>query len=186
MAWTFCSKEDVIAIHKVPISSLQDFWSEIAESFIRTHLGARYLGNSTELVEYYDGENSDTLIVKNPPISSVSSIYVNGSLIDPDSYLAGETAIWLLNSNIFPSGRRNIKVTYTSGTAEVSTEIRTACAIMVVAVSDYWSSLGSDTSLVFGSSEVLGGSTPNIEIGLVSHMKQIMYGLLRRYKVNVR
>lgn len=186
MAWSFCSKDDVLAITDIAESKLKDFWSEIAEAFIRVHMGSKYLGSTTALTEYYDGNNSDTLIIRNPPISSISAVYVDDTAISPDYYLAGVTAIWLLNGMLFPEGRRNIKVVYSSGSTVIDTTVRTAAAIMVVAVANYQGRLGSDTSLIFGSAAQLTESPPNVNIGLVSHLKEIMYGLLQRYKVRAR
>jgi hypothetical protein len=186
MPWTFCSKQDVLDVYDVSEGSLKDYWSVIAEAFVRTHMGSRYLGNSTALTEYYDGNDSGVLVLRNPPISSVTSVYIDDELISSDTYLVTETAIWFLSGQIFPKGNMNVKVAYTSGGSSISTEVRIATTFMVVAVAQYFSSLATDTELIFTNAERLGDVPPNINIGLISHLNAIMRGLLKRYRINVR
>lgn len=186
MAWTFCTKQDVLDIVGTSEDKLKDFWSTIAEAFIRTHMGAKYLGNETEITEYYDGNDGDTLIVRNPPISSVSSITVDGVSMSTDNYLAYETSICLLNGYTFDAGKRNVVITYTSGENTVSDDVRIACAFMIQAIFEHYDSLGTRTSDIFADAELMGDVPPNVNIGLISHLQMIMRGLLRRYKIRVR
>lgn len=91
---------------------------------------------SSTITEYYDGDGTGTLLVKNIPIISVTSLHddvdrVFGSddLIDSSDYVLDEnTGEIELLSNYFTIGDKNIKVVYIAGYATVPTDIKIAIA----------------------------------------------------------
>ncbi len=49
MAWTLCSKDDVLSIHPTNTNALKDFWSNAVEAMIREYLGMPYLGRQVQV-----------------------------------------------------------------------------------------------------------------------------------------
>lgn len=101
-------------------------------SFFINEISARcnsYTGRfilSKSYTEYYDGDGSEELFLKNYPVTVVSSIYddVNrefnsNSLISSDNYIVETTSgiIRLWNRMAFNCGKANIKIVYTAGYA---------------------------------------------------------------------
>jgi hypothetical protein len=80
-----------------------------------------------QYTQYSDGNNSQTLFLKNYPVKSVDSLQVyNGTSFENifsgsdstanSSFLIAETnSVELINGYCFPKGRKNIKTLYTSG-----------------------------------------------------------------------
>lgn len=181
MAWSLCDKQDVTSIHPILQSELQDDWSNMVEALIRQHMGEPYLGTSKVITsEYYDGDGTYILRVKNPPIISVQSLSVNDVLIDVGSYVVFESYIEL-RDQILPEGILNVKLSYTSGTTVVDDVVRLTAVAMVIAIINYRKRWGSDTSLKWGDAEQKAGEpSPNYNVGLTSHLTAIMKRLLRR------
>lgn len=106
------------------------------EGFIKRKL------DQEEITEYYDGPGGHELILKNFPISTIDSIYIDqnwewGSttLVDSDNYTFDPlTGIVIFNGQgIAPTwgagwtvGRRNLKITYTYGWDDIPDDIRLA------------------------------------------------------------
>lgn len=187
MAWTLCSKDDVVNIHPTTRAELKDEWSDMVEALIKQHLGQPYLG-STQVItdEYHDGDGTYLLEVMKRPIVSVQNLYINDVLITPSDYVVFEDYIQL-KSGVFPRSVLNVRVSYTSGITEISDVIRLTAASMVVAILNYRRSWGSDSSLKWGEpDEELGKRSPNYNVGLTSHLTTIMKRMLRRPNVRVR
>lgn len=94
-----------------------------ASSWIKGYLGRSLV--RTSYVEYYSGDGSDCLLLRNRPIVSVSSIYVDSlrqwassSLVASTNYIvkkeSGILETFQLMSNWSP-GSSNIKVSYSAG-----------------------------------------------------------------------
>lgn len=77
----------------------------------------------SERTEYYDGDGTDTLIVKHRPIMSVSTLnddpdqdYASGDDISSDDYtIYKESGIIVLDNYSFTKSHRNVKITYKAG-----------------------------------------------------------------------
>lgn len=190
MAWSLCKKEDVMSIHPVAESVIQDFWSDSVEAMIRQYMGAPNLGLQTTVTEYYDGPGTNILMVKSPPLISVTSLSVGGATISSADYILTDNSIQLLNQ-IFPVGQLNITLTYLSGSATLGPDnidpiVRMTAAAMVVAVLQYRTRAGADSSIKWGKAEAQSGEpSPNMNIGLTSHLQTIMRRMLRKSKVRV-
>ena len=181
MAWTLCDKQDVTSIHPILESELKDDWSNVVEALIRQHMGEPYLGLSQVITsEYYDGDGTYILRVKNPPIISVQSLYINDVLISSGDYVVFDSYIEL-RSEIFPEGVLNVKLSYTSGSIGVDDVVRLTAVAMIIAIINYRKRWGSDASLKWGDAEQKAGEqSPNYNVGLTSHLVTIMRRLLRR------
>lgn len=185
--WTLCTKQDVTAIHPIDEAELQDFWSETVEGLIRQHKGTPHLGEPLAIAnEYHDGDGSNVLVVDKPPIASVSSLAVNGASLTSSDYIVSNNIIKLV-SQTFPEGTANVIVSYSSGSsANVDPVVRFCAATMIVAIINYKGRAGAEGSIKMAQRDTRYGSqTPNVNTGLIAHLKGIMEQILRREKVRI-
>lgn len=147
-----------------------------------------YLGRSLEIAEYteyYDGDATDKLILKQYPIIEVDelkkledTVYVDieyDRLLIRDFYLQ-------ITGNYFPRGVQNIEVVYTAGYSEIPGDIKTACKQLF---SLRWkdSPVGGDWLGVLTKSRNSGGASGTDTKEEKAYEK--ILSLLNRYK-NVR
>ena len=195
MAWSLCSKKDVISIHPVQELVLQDFWSDSVESMIRRHLGNPNLGTTKVVTnEAYSGDDSLILRLKQPPVLSVESLRINGVPVQPDEYVVIPNGIQL-KYQVFSEGTLNVLVSYTSGTymdpdtgvGNIDPVVRLCAAAMIVAILQYRGRAGADASIKWSNAEQKEGSNDaNMDIGLVDNLTKIMRRLLRRNSLRIR
>lgn len=117
-----------------------------SSSIIKSYLG-RDIVQATYTDHYYDGDGSDTLILRQYPIISVTSLYDDpdrdfgsDSLLDEDpngdrdflivnkNEIDNEGIIRRIQGGIFYKGKQNIKITYVGGysSANVPADIKQA------------------------------------------------------------
>jgi len=197
MAWKLCSKEDVMALYPVLEGELKDQWSNFAESLIQQYMGQKYLGISQIITnEYYNGDGTFVLRLKNTPIISVQSILVGnttettGGLLELSSsdYVIFPTYIALIGQ-VFPAGELNIQVSYTSGqlVADVPYNVNFCAASMIIAMLQHRRKLGSDSSIKWSDVEQKGGEKSQVtQRGLISQLNKIMIETLRRPAVRAK
>lgn len=137
---------------------------------------------STAYTEDYDGDGSDTLIVRNPPIVSVTSLhddqardFTSATLIDADDYYV-DTAKGMVKliSGRFSFGRGNVRAAYTGGFATVPK----AVALAAVELTAFWFNRRKSSGR---ASESLGGLS-------VSHLTEVpgdIKEILDQYVVRV-
>lgn len=188
MAWSLCTRDDVMSIFKIDEASLHDFWSETAESMIRGYLRAPYLGLAPVTIsEYHSGDGTGVLPVNSPPLTEVLELLVDGVALAAGDYQAFSTSVILTGSAVFPEGLMNIKVTYKSGGTGIPDKVSMTCATMIAAIASYEGRAGTDASLKYGDlTPYIGGDATNKNIGLVTHLQTIMQGMLSRYRLRVR
>lgn len=196
MAWTLCSKQDVVDIHPVPITDLKDSWSDMVEGLIRDYLGEPNLGVVEAVIdEWHNGDGTPVLRVKAPPIKSVTSLVLASELTMEDgSYVTLSASDYLVFPNfiqlkgmVFPQGLLNVKVSYESGKENDDQVVRLAATTMVVAIVNYRKRFGADSSIRWGAADPKAGEdSPNLNVGLTSHLVTIMKRVLRRNHVRVR
>ena len=184
MAWKLCSKEDVISIPPFPVADLKDFWSVSVESLIKEHMGTPNLGESVVITnETYDGDGTNVLIVRQPPIISVEAIRISGVTSTGASYVVYQNYVALVNET-FPEGLLNVQIDYTSGDTAVSGTVQLTAAAMIAAIINYRQRYGADSTIKWATGDQeMGESTPNLNVGLTSHLKQIMKRMLRRERI---
>jgi len=184
MAWTLCSKQEVVAIHPFPVDDLKDFWSDTAEALIREHLGAPYLGEAVALTnETHSGDGTPLLIVRKPPIISVQALRISGVAVTTADYVVFSNHIELVAQR-FPVGQLNVQVDYTSGDTTINPIIKLTAAAMIAAIINYRQRYGADSTFKWATGEQQAGeSTPNLNVGLTSHLKSIMKRMLRRERI---
>lgn len=189
MAWTLCSKEDVIDFHPVTATELKDSWSVLVEGLIREHINWLRLGLSELVVtaEELSGNGTAYLYPKQRPLVSVQSLVVNGRALDSAAYAVFPGYVQLRGEHVFPQGNLNVVISYTAGPGTVPDEVRLAAVSMIIAALNYKKRQGADASLRWSSAETKAGEeNPNTQIGFSSHLVQIMKRILKRNRVRGR
>ncbi len=91
---------------------------------------------SASYTEYYDGQGSNILVLKQLPITVIDSIYDSttwiwdaGSLIDSASYRIMDNNSVVFKDTILGNSLQNVKITYTAGysTSTMPKDIQQAC-----------------------------------------------------------
>lgn len=187
MAWTLCTKQDVINIQPCREEELLEQWSDMVEAMIRAYKGTPYLGATQAITdEFHSGSGNTVLKVRCPPIQSVSSLTVNEIALDADEYVVFPTYVQL-RYDTFLSGILNIKVSYVSGSTTVDPTVNLAAAAMIIAILNYYRRMGADSSLKWGDPrDKQGEEGPNLNIGLTSHLQAIMKRTIRKTKARMR
>jgi len=96
---------------------------------------------ATDYTEYYDGDGTDTLLVDNYPINSVSELYDDpdrdfgaDTLIDPSDYVIySEEGKVVLDGSVFSKGKKNIKIVYNAGYTTIPADLEQAVIKLVAA-----------------------------------------------------
>lgn len=138
MAWEAITKAQVATLCGVAASNLQDVWYDIAVDLIERHAGIYNIGKSVSVDEKLDGNGSTRIRVNNPPISSVSAVYIDDVFVESSRYTFNDTSIIAIESlainpraelYVFPKGAKNIRVVYTSGEQDYSVGITIALIV---------------------------------------------------------
>jgi hypothetical protein len=78
-----------------------------------------YLGYSPALHnynQYFDGNGTNELQLKAKPVASIISVEIDGQPVPlSEFYNIGNSEFIYYNNNIFPNGKRNIKIEYDAG-----------------------------------------------------------------------
>jgi len=123
-----------LAIGSVADDALLARMLDAASGFIQT-----WINRSLELQSYsalLDGNGSDTLVLRNFPIVSVTELRINGAVF---AAAASDSAIgyWhddnrlVLRGLVFPRGRGNVRVSYQAGYEAPPADLTQACIEMV-------------------------------------------------------
>lgn len=187
MAWTFCTKDQVVATRHFNPDQLEDDWSNTVEAMIKRYLRSPYLGTTQAITgELYSGDNTPVLVVKKPPIYSVEALTVSDLALQSSEYAVFPGHIMMLGGRYFKEGVLNISLNYTSG-GDVDPIVNMTAVAMIVAFVNFKERYGSDVSLTWGlsSEDKVDGSTANLNVGLTSHLTQIMKRMLERNKLRI-
>ena len=198
MAWTYCSKETVAAIARVDADILRDEWSDQVESLIADYEGFATIGSTTIITEEaHDGNGSNRIFVKKPPIVSVTSVQIGSispTTLSSTAYKVYDQYIQLVNSNttslaeafdstrnVFPHGTQNVLITYVSGLATVPPRIELCAAVMIGEFAKVYRKGGSDNSLKFSGSGITQGERTSVaaDKGLLATLRSHMENTLR-------
>lgn len=186
MAWDFCTKDQVTKVRYADPATIEDSWSDTVEAMIRRHTRSPGIGTSEVVTnELHSGDDTPILIVKKPPIYSVSELRISSSPVTSSDFVYFENYITLTGGKYFPKGVLNIAIDYTSG-GDVDPIINMTAIAMIVAFLNFRERYGADTSLKWTNSEQMGEPTPNLNVGLTSHLYQIMRRMLERDRIRIR
>ena len=194
MAWTYCSKETVAAIARVGVDILRDEWSDQVENLIADHEGFSTIGSTTTITEEaHDGNGSNRIWVKRPPIVSVTSVQIGSispTTLSSTAYKVYDQYVQLVNSsttnidstrNAFPVGTQNVLITYVSGLAVVPSRIELCAAVMIGEIAKVYRTGGSDNSLKYRGQAATQGERTSVaaDKGLLATLKSHMKNTLR-------
>jgi len=198
MAWTYCSKETVAAIARIDADILRDEWSDQVENLIADHEGFATIGSTTTITEEaHDGNGSNRIWVKRPPIVSVTSVQlgsISPTTLSSSAYKVYDQYIQLVNSNttslaeafdstrnVFPPGTQNVLITYVSGLATVPARIELCAAVMIGEIAKVYRTGGADNSLKYRSQGITQGERTNVvaDKGLLATLRSHMENSLR-------
>lgn len=112
---------------------------DAVSQFFNTYCGRKILARA--LTEYYDGNGKPWMYVRNPPITTVTTLHVDSEraygadkLIDSGDYaLYQELGKITLDNDIFPAAPQSIKIVYNGGwtAANVPKDLLNACKEMI-------------------------------------------------------
>lgn len=88
----------------------------------------RKFGQQTFTNEEYNGTGSKYILLRQFPIKSITSVSVDGVLIESNEYKVNKLNGTLIRvSSIWPKGDINVTVTYESGFLEIPAPVELAC-----------------------------------------------------------
>jgi len=140
MSWEIVSKAEVAELSGLNEADIRTLWYDMVVGILQENSQYElYSGSEVITDETHDGDGTNLLVVRRPPISSVSSLQIDDTAMTATSYRAYDNYIklkWDEGNFAFPVGIGNIKVTYTSGFAAVPSDIKLAVlnAIEIIAL----------------------------------------------------
>lgn len=188
MAWEAISAEEVSKICGVSPGSLRDEWYEMAVSLIERQAGIHNPGKTTSIDERQNGSGFAYQKVLQPPIASVSAVYVDSILLPSDRYINTDTSIVLVDDfsaanpyvlgGAFPEGSKNIRIVYTSGTT-LDHGVNMAIALIVKELSVLNTQEGAEARLMtFRPGESVATEEPLIQWGIHGKIRGIISTLI--------
>lgn len=120
------------------------------------------LFKSRTITEYLDGEGDYTLIPKQYPISSITSINDDGNWVWGDDTLVSSSAYRIKNNRVIVLGQstgyfgdydQNIKLVYVAGYTTIPSDLEFACITEVIRAFDHITSLGVESGSFLEVSE---------------------------------
>ena len=127
MAWEAVSELEVAKICGTTVDTLRDIWYDWAVGIVERHSGIHNIGEITSVTEVRDGNGIDRITVNKPPISSITSVTVDGSTVSSGSYTFDDASIVFVSNNPtnphlasmkFAEGAKNVTLVYLSGAAD--------------------------------------------------------------------
>lgn len=191
MAWEAITKEEVAKICGVNPASLRDEWYNMATSLIERHAGVFNPGKTVSVDEKQNGSGMSYQRVDQPPIASVAAVYVDGIILPSDRYINTDNSIVLVEDyisanpyavlpGIFPEGRKNVRIVYTSGNSS-DYAVNMAIALIVKELSTLHSQEGAEARLMtFRPGESVATEEPLIQWGIHGKIKGIITTLVGR------
>lgn len=156
MSWEFCSKDEVISLSGLPENEIEDGWSDYVQDMIKEYTGIDY-GSSNTYTEDYDGTGTSVLRLKHRPVTSISSLSVDGTSMTSSEYKVYDTYVELVQNygrpiqeamgstgSIFPVGQKNVSVTYVAGES-APRRVAFCAALMVTIIANVAKRGGADS-----------------------------------------
>jgi len=136
---------------------------------------------ATSRTEYYDGDNSDTLMVRAYPLSSVTSLWIDpdrdygtDELVDTADYTTYYAQGMVKTDGVpLTSGHKSVKITYTGGYTTVPYDLQLAVKELTM----FWYKRNTDKRVGVASVSVGDKS-----ISYEKDMPQSVISVFKRYK----
>lgn len=170
MSWELADKEEVAEYCRTTQQFLRDEWYDSALGMVEDHTGWYSLTTPIDVDEYVSG-NGSAILVPKTPINSVTSVYVQGTLLPAVYYYVAWNGIEIVTyrpgevydvtvqlgyrlnwGEVFPDGLRNIRLVYnvggmTSLPTEYQYKFKLAMLMIIKELSTVPRNEGSDTML---------------------------------------
>ena len=143
MSWEIVSRGEVAALSGLNEERLKDQWYDwVVDIFKKVSPYEYPETTATITAELHDGNGTDTLHVKYPPIVSVTTVLISNSAVSSSSIKAYDNYVRLAQSDdnvtnpVFTMGTKNISITYVAGFSTIPGDIKLsiANAIEIVAL----------------------------------------------------
>lgn len=198
MAWVLCSREDVSRYLGLSEDRIDDYFSEWVEGLIEEHVGTSYSDiATTHTDEEYDGDGTDTLMLRHFPVTSVSSLSVDDAAVGTSQYKVYSGGfIRLVHSKdspildamnfpgaTFPFGQKNVKVTYIVGQTAIPAHVRFCAVQMIAQIALVHERMGGEGSLALSMASTRQAGDrdrPTWTADLTGKMNTIMRNMLGR------
>jgi len=170
--WKYCTKGDVADYSGISEERIKDSWSNIVEGLIEEHTGDAY-GGTTTYTEYYDGNGTDTLVLRYAPIVSVTSLSIEGVDLQSTEYKVYSSGYIRLTSvtgsaldratgsvgSAFPVGQQNVLVVYVANDATVPAIVKLAAILCISELALTAERGGADSSLAVSRASQRAGES---------------------------
>ena len=87
---------------------------------------------AVSLTEYYDGDNTNVLILREYPVNSITSITVNDDALTTDDYELYDTIGKIVFDSVITEGVRNIVVEYNAGYTTIPDDLEMLARKLVI------------------------------------------------------
>lgn len=159
MAWEAVSKVEVAKLAGINTTELQDWWYNVAVDLIARHTRYTNIGTLVSVTEVRDGNDAARIAVAKPPIYSVTSVSVNGTVYSSDTYTFDSVSISFKNllsdytgydrSFVFTRGTKNVVIAYTSGSIVVDQSVALAIALIIKELANTSSGEGAESRIQY-------------------------------------
>lgn len=194
MAWTYTTRQICVNYSGLPEGIFRDEWSNWVEELISDRTGIEYIGSTVEIsAEAHDGDGTDALFVKYPPVVSVTSMTVSDAAINAADYKVYDWGVRLVSSAgteletamevtpKFPIGVQNVSITYVSGKSSVPKRIELMATLCICEIAKVASREGSDASIKYSEiTEEMGERPAVYDIGLHAKLMAIVNRLAQK------
>jgi len=157
MAWEAVSKIEVGKLSGTRVEDLRDLWYDAAVALIAQKASVHNTANLTAIVDVLDGNGLSRIPIRRPPISSITSVTVDDVVLDSAKYTSDGSYVVLvdgfyinpyLQGDTFPSGTKNVSISYTSGSAS-DYAVALAIAMIIKEMANITTSEGAESRLQF-------------------------------------
>ena len=126
----------------------------LAQAYDRVESECQRTFLEADYTEYHNGDGTDTVLLDNYPVNSITSLYDDpdrqygsDTLIDADDYVIyADSGMVVLDGLTFNTGLKNIKITYNAGYSDLPDEL--IAAIIKLVAADYLEGQGALNAIV--------------------------------------
>jgi hypothetical protein len=190
MSWEIVTKTEAANHARLPSTTIQDFWYDVAIDAVRRWQGIYWIGSSESVLtvtnEKHNGNGTPAIKLRWSPIVSVSSVTIDNVVWPSDSfsidYSHGIIGLYdgTPEKGKFNRGIGNVIISYSAGSDDVSAIIKLALLQIIAYCARNYEHFGSDANLKYASAsgQKIGAESPPRQSGLHSAIKRILTDLL--------
>jgi len=131
--------------------------------------------------QYYDGDNSQELLLSDYPIVDITELKVNDNVIQPSDYITyAASGIIRLLYNVFTNGFQNVYIKFKCGYNPVPKDIKMAIAELVSKKYEQFDKKGNS----FSSEAFMGGSLVFKDSDITETMKDVIEIYKKKFKAS--